>query len=60
MKALSSLEQVLSPSRSIAVAREISKMFEETIIGTVSEARDYFEKNHEKARGEFVVVVSSK
>ncbi|MBI5004563.1 MAG: 16S rRNA (cytidine(1402)-2'-O)-methyltransferase [Candidatus Lloydbacteria bacterium] len=58
LKALGALEVALSPSRSIAVVREISKIFEEIIRGNASEAHDYFKKNPDKVRGEFVVVVS--
>ncbi|MBI2046350.1 MAG: 16S rRNA (cytidine(1402)-2'-O)-methyltransferase [Parcubacteria group bacterium] len=60
LKALEALEQVLFPDRSIAVVREISKLFEETVRGTVSEVREYFQKNPDKVRGEFVVIVSPK
>jgi 16S rRNA (cytidine1402-2'-O)-methyltransferase len=58
LKALSSLEQVLSSSRQIVIVREISKIFEETIRGTTTEALAHFEKHPDKVRGEFVVVVS--
>lgn len=58
LKTLAALEVALSPPRSIAVVREISKIFEETIRGAASDVRDYFQKNPDKVRGEFVVVVS--
>lgn len=58
LKTLEALEAGLSPLRPIAVVREISKIFEETIRGSAAEARDYFKKNPDKVRGEFVVVVS--
>lgn len=41
--------------RRISVSREMTKMYEETIRGTVSEVLNHFEK--EKPKGEFVVVV---
>ena len=58
LKALASLEMALSSGRRIAVARELSKIFEETIVGTASELLAYYEKNPDKVRGEFVVIVS--
>ncbi|MBI5005471.1 MAG: 16S rRNA (cytidine(1402)-2'-O)-methyltransferase [Candidatus Lloydbacteria bacterium] len=60
LKALEALEAVLLPERPVVVAREISKMFEETVSGTVSEVCQYFQKNPDKIRGEFVVIVSPK
>lgn len=44
-------------SRRILVAREITKMFEENINGTVLEVVDYFVEHPQNIRGEFVVVV---
>lgn len=41
--------------RRIAIAREITKMFEEVLRITLSEAVDYYNKN--QARGEFVLII---
>ncbi len=55
-KLLEELKEHLSPERRISVSREISKMFEETVIGTVEELIFHFTKKD--PRGEFVFVIS--
>src|SRR3989338_337861 len=61
MKALESLKPHLEarpPSgRKIVVARELTKVFEEVFAGTPEEAKSYFDKNPDKVRGEFLVLV---
>ncbi len=47
-------------SRRLVIAREITKMFEEVISGTPQEILAYFEKNPDKMRGEFVVMVGQR
>ena len=42
----------------ITICRELTKIFEEVVSGTVSEVAEYFKKNQDKVRGEFVVLVS--
>lgn len=59
-KALESLEKFCGSERSIIVARELTKIYEEFVRGTVAEAVEYFAKNQDRVRGEFVVVVSPK
>jgi 16S rRNA (cytidine1402-2'-O)-methyltransferase len=59
LKTLDSLIKYL-PERNLVVAREITKQFEEFVKGTPSEILSYFEKNKEKQRGEFVVIVAPK
>lgn len=59
MKALASLKKFLSPERKIFIARELTKIYEEGISSTADELIAYFEKNKEKIRGEFVIVVAS-
>ncbi|MDP6569994.1 MAG: 16S rRNA (cytidine(1402)-2'-O)-methyltransferase [Candidatus Marinimicrobia bacterium] len=44
--------------RIISVCRELTKMYEETFFGTVSEAIDYFSKS--KVKGEIVILVAKK
>jgi 16S rRNA (cytidine1402-2'-O)-methyltransferase len=39
------------------VARELTKKFEEFVRGNVLEVIDYFEKNKEKVKGEFVIMI---
>lgn len=58
LKALAQFEEAFEESRQIAVCREISKKFEETVRGTATELIAHFEKN--SIKGEFVVVVSAK
>jgi 16S rRNA (cytidine1402-2'-O)-methyltransferase len=59
LKTLSALK-ALDPERRILVARELTKLFEETLLLSTSEALGYYEKNEDKIRGEFCVVVSPK
>ena len=42
------------------IAREITKQFEEFISGTPKEVLEYYTKNENKQRGEFVVIVEPK
>lgn len=60
MKTLESLSHVLGESRTIAIARELTKMYEEVYRGNSSGALEYFTMNPDKVRGEFVVIVSGK
>ena len=45
-------------NRIISVCRELTKMYEETLLGTVTDAEIYFSKS--KPKGEFVLLVSKK
>lgn len=56
-KALVSLAEHLDPERRIVVARELTKMYEEVVQGTVYDVVLYFKNNPEHIRGEFVIVV---
>ena len=47
----------LSSEKNIILGRELTKMFEEVVRGTVSEVLDYFKDNEEKVRGEIAVIV---
>ena len=57
VKCLEQLKEYLG-DRNASVSREISKMFEETVRGTLSEFIDYF--NQKGLKGEFVVLVEGK
>ncbi len=46
--------------RQIVIARELTKLHEEVIRGTAHEVKEYFIKNKDHVRGEFVVVVEGK
>lgn len=55
-KTLKNLATVLDSNRQITLARELTKIHEEYIRGSISEINEYFTKND--PRGEFVVLVS--
>ena len=44
--------------KKVCVARELTKIYEEFKSGTPAEVLEYFQKNKEKQRGEFVVIVA--
>ncbi|MBI2474680.1 MAG: 16S rRNA (cytidine(1402)-2'-O)-methyltransferase [Candidatus Taylorbacteria bacterium] len=48
------------PERQVAVARELTKVYEELVRGTPKEILDRFERAPDKIRGEFVIIVSAK
>ncbi len=56
-KTIESLKE-FAPMKRITIARELTKMFEQTISGSPEEIAQYFSKNQDKVRGEFVVIVS--
>lgn len=55
VKTLQQFEEYFGPERPVAVCREISKLHEETVRGTVTEVLAHF-KEHEP-KGEFVIIV---
>ncbi len=58
MKTLKFLhEQYPNSSRKVFVARELTKMYEEKIRGTIQEVYSFFEDHPDKVRGEFVIVI---
>ncbi len=46
-----------APDKRVIVGRELTKMFEEVVRGSVAEVLEYFQKNLGKVKGEFVVMV---
>ena len=56
-KALKQFEEYIDPDRKICIIREISKLYEETIRGTIKELIAH--SNNKKIKGEIVVVVSA-
>lgn len=60
LKTLESLTKHLESNRQIVIAREITKQFEEFVRGNTQDVLMYFEKNKDKVRGEFVVIVAIK
>ncbi len=58
LKTLHQFEAYFGAERQVAVSREISKMYEETIRGNIAELISHFEVN--KPKGEFVIVIAGK
>lgn len=58
LKTLNQLEEYLGADREISVSRELTKMHEETVRGTISEVRSHFESKAPK--GEFVLVINGR
>ena len=58
LKALEQFAQTFGEERQMAACREISKVHEETVRGTIPEVRAHFEQQAPK--GEFVLVVAGK
>ncbi len=58
VKALRQFEEVFGGDREVSVSRELTKKFEETVRGTLSEVAAVFEAR--EPRGEFVIVVAGK
>jgi len=59
---LKTLESLIkyAPQFKILIGRELTKQFEEFVEGTPEEVLQYFTKNNDKQRGEFVVIVEPK
>lgn len=56
-KTLESLVKILDDTRRVVIARELTKMHEEVVRGNAKEVKEYFIKNSDHLRGEFVVIV---
>jgi len=56
LKTLDEMQTFFGADRQISVSRELTKMFEETVRGTVNEVKTYFETH--PVKGEFVICVS--
>lgn len=59
IKTLESLKK-FAGDKQVQVAKEITKIFEQYIVGTPEEVLKYFDTNPDKLRGEFVVIVYKK
>lgn len=57
---LKTLESLIKfcPEKKVCVARELTKIYEEFKTGTPTEVLEYFNKNKEKQKGEFTVLVT--
>lgn len=60
MKTLASLSEALPETKTVGIARELTKIYEEIVRGSAKEVLSYFETNKEKQKGEFVVIISGK
>lgn len=60
IKALTYLAEHMPAERTVVIAREITKMFEETIVGSAAEVLQELTETPERQRGEFVVLVKGK
>ncbi|MDR2144905.1 MAG: 16S rRNA (cytidine(1402)-2'-O)-methyltransferase [Tannerella sp.] len=58
LKTLEQLAKTCGAARQVSVSREISKKFEETVRGSLSEVIEYFKTTEPK--GEFVIVMGNK
>jgi 16S rRNA (cytidine1402-2'-O)-methyltransferase len=58
---LKTLESLIkhAPTKKVAIARELTKIYEEVVSGKPADILGYFGKNSDKIRGEFVVIVSN-
>lgn len=58
IKTLTQLIEYCGSERSCSVSRELSKMFEETVRGSIQEVLNHFQENPPK--GEFVIILGAK
>jgi 16S rRNA (cytidine1402-2'-O)-methyltransferase len=56
LKTLDEMQTFFGAERQISVSRELTKMFEETVRGTVAEVKTHFETH--PIKGEFVICVA--
>lgn len=55
LKLLDEVEETLSPSRRLFIARELTKLHEETVLGTPADLRRHYQTH--SLKGEFVVIL---
>jgi len=55
-KALESIKK-FAPEKKLVIGRELTKIYEEFLLGTAEEIQEIFKEKPEKIRGEFVVIV---
>jgi 16S rRNA (cytidine1402-2'-O)-methyltransferase len=58
LKTLTHFAEYFGEDRPISVSRELTKLYEETVRGTVTEVLEHF--NNKTPKGEFVIVVGGK
>lgn len=59
LKALDSLAETLPEDRLVAVCRELTKIYESVVRGTIQEVVEYFATHPTEVRGEIVVIVGA-
>lgn len=60
LKALEQFAETFGPERPASVSRELTKVFEETIRGSLAEIRTHYSQNPTTVKGEIVLVVGGK
>lgn len=58
-RVMKNLELLLkfAPEKKIVIGRELTKMFEEVVRGSIQEGLQYFTEHPEKVKGEFVIII---
>ncbi|OHA18493.1 MAG: 16S rRNA (cytidine(1402)-2'-O)-methyltransferase [Candidatus Taylorbacteria bacterium RIFCSPHIGHO2_01_FULL_46_22b] len=59
IKTLTRLSELLSDKRKVVVARELTKVFEELVVGSATEVLAKFTAHPDTVKGEFVIMVGS-
>ena len=57
MSSLRDIQDVMGADRRITVARELTKIFESVVVGSVAEAIDFLGQNSKRQQGEFVLII---
>lgn len=60
LKSLEQFSEYFGTERMVSVSRELTKLYEETIRGTVQEVLAHYNKNPNTVKGEIVIVVAGK
>lgn len=58
LDSLQAMQQVFGPERQMVLARELTKLFETVIAGTIEEIIDWVTQDDNQQRGEIIVLVS--
>ena len=59
LKALLMLKPLLPPERRIGAFRELTKLYEEAIVGSVDTVLTHIQNDPQKQRGEFVIIIEA-
>ena len=57
-RTLNDLKNVFGGESEIVICRELTKIYEEILKGTIQEIDEYFKNNSEKIKGEFVLILN--